>query len=69
MAWDPCRVRQRKAEARAGVAIRRKALQSVSNGSGGRYELYSNYALMIQAVAASITAIERPAADRARGLL
>jgi hypothetical protein len=26
------------------------------NGSGGRYELYSNYPLEIQAVAASITA-------------
>jgi hypothetical protein len=43
-------------EARATVAIRRKALQTVSSGSGERYELYSNYALQIQAVAASITA-------------
>jgi hypothetical protein len=40
-------------EARAAVAIRHKPSQLVA---GGRYELYSNYALEIQAVAASVMA-------------
>jgi hypothetical protein len=33
---------------------RQAPMQSVANGSGGRYELYCNYPLQIQAVAASV---------------
>ena len=48
---------QRKADAdinRTAGASRRTTLQTVALVAGGRYELYRNYALQIQAVAASI---------------